>query len=244
MRLIRWLALSALAVLVVGFVILFMPSKSGRTPSISDSLTKAFVSLLPKRDQADWLISEAGKKLAEGSDKENVRLLKEAAQLDPSNRRVWWKLCEGYQLTKELDLAVSACKWNIEIDHSGLSYNSLGLVYLAKKDYLQASNAFDAAAKDSQDPGIHKNLVWALVGSRQYQKAISAAQRMVEVSATDPADLGAAYQMLGTIYLKLGQREKAEESFDKLRKVDPKWVYKTCEMTTDNEADLHLTCHN
>ncbi len=244
MRLIRWLVFSALAMFVFGFVVFYTLSKSGRIPSVSDSLTKALVSLLPKRDQADRLISKAGEKLAEGNDKENVSLLKDAAQLDPSNRRVWWKLCEGYQFTGELDLAVSACKRNIEINPSGISYNSLGLVYLAQKDYLQASTAFEIAAKGSQIPGIHGNLVWALAGSGQYQKAISAAQRMAEVSATDPADLGAAYQMLGTIYLKLGQREKAEESFDKLRKVNPSWDYKTCEMTTDNKDELHLTCHN
>jgi len=197
-----------------------------------------------KRDEADGLIWEAGQELSKGNDKENIRLLKEAAQLDPTNPKVWWKLCEGYQFTDELELGVAACKRDIELHHSPLSYNSLGLAYLAQRNYPEAAKTFEKAVQGSPDPSIHKNLVWALLSSGQYEKALLAAQRLAEVGATDPPSLGAAYQFLGTIYLKLGQKEKAEESFDKLRKLDPKWNYKNCEITTDNKNSVHLLCHN
>jgi tetratricopeptide (TPR) repeat protein len=203
-----------------------------------------YYSLPSKRDEADGLIWEAGQKLSEGKDKENIRLLEEASQLDPTNPRVWWKLCEGYQFTEELDLAVAACKRDVELHHSPLSYNSLGLAYLAQKNYSEAARSFEKAVQGSQDPNIHKNLVWALLGSGQYETALLAAQRLAEVSATDPSNLGSAYQSIGAIYLKLGHKEKAEESFDKLRKLDPKWNYKTCELTADDKKDPHLLCHN
>lgn len=197
-----------------------------------------------KRERADRLIWEAGQKLSEGDKSENTRLLEAATRLDPSNPRVWWKLCEGYQLTEELNLAVAACHRDIELHPSPPSYNSLGLVYLAQRNYLESAKTFEKAIQGSQDPSIYKNLIWALLDSGQYEKALPAAQRLADVSATDPASQGSAYQLQGTIYLKLGQKVKAEESFDKLRKLDPNWNYKTCELTTDSKNDVHLVCHN
>jgi len=220
----RWSLVSALALVTLAVLI--------------------YYALPSKRDEADGLIWEAGQKLSEGNDKESNHLLEEAGQLDPTNPRVWWKLCEGYQFTEQLDLAVAACMRDIELHHSPLSYNSLGLAYLAQRDYPGAAKAFEKAVQGSQDPSIHKNLVWALLDSGEYEKALSAAKRLADVSTTDPLNMESAYQLLGTIYLKLGQREKAEESFDKLRKIDPKWDFKACELATDTKNELRLLCHN
>lgn len=217
----------------------------GHIPSHSPKVSAASLTLsLPQstnRRQADALIGDAGKKLAQDNFKENVRLLKEAATIDPTNPRVWWKLCEGYQLTEELDSAVDACEQEIKINPSDVSYNGLGLVYLAKKDYLHAAEAFGRAAKDSKIPQVHSNLVWALLGSEQYEKAVPAAQRMINVS-DQSSELQQALEMLATAYQKLGQMPKARETLDKLRKLGPGLNYQSCEMKNDSKGELALNC--
>lgn len=105
-----------------------------------------------KRQQADSLIQKALERFAAEDFKGNVQLLKQAATIDPTNPRVWWKLCEAYQLTDEMNLAIESCQHNIKLDPSPLSHNSLGLVYLAQKDYQQAAVAFEKATTDSEVP--------------------------------------------------------------------------------------------
>jgi Flp pilus assembly protein TadD len=150
-----------------------------------------------KRDQADALIQKALERFAAEDFNGNVQLLKEAATIDPTNPRVWWKLCEAYQLTDEMSLAVGACKRNIEINPDRLSHNSLGLVYLAQKDYAHAAQEFEKATADSAaDPIIYQNLVFALNGSKQYEKAALSAERMIEVSAGDRSNVKSGYELL------------------------------------------------
>jgi tetratricopeptide (TPR) repeat protein len=192
--------------------------------------------------RADELTREAGEKFSEGDFKENVRLLKAAANIDPTNPKVWWKLCEGYQLTDELDLSVAACKRNIEINPDGISYNSLGLAYLAKKDYPNAAGAFEKAVKDSQIPQVHSNFVWALLRAQHYEKAIPAAQRLVELTAGNPSELASALETLGATYLKVGQVDKANEVFARVPKVNSELNIKTCELKTDSKDELSVTC--
>lgn len=190
-----------------------------------------------KRQQADALIQKALERFAAEDFKGNVQLLKEAAAIDPTNPRVWWKLCEAYQLTDEMTLAIQACQQNIKLDPSPLSYNSVGLVYLAQKDYEQAAKAFEKATADAEPAIIHQNLLWALFGSKQYEKAVSSAKRLIEASGDDPANLKLGYEMLGVAYNKVGQEKQAQEAFDRAG-------FKSCQLGHDEKGDQRLDCHN
>jgi Tfp pilus assembly protein PilF len=174
-----------------------------------------------KRDQADALIQKALEKFAAEDFKGNVQLLKEAATIDPMNPRVWWKLCEAYQLTDEMNLAIDACKRNLEINPDGISHNSLGLVYLAQKDYAHAVPEFEKATADSAVPPIiYQNLVFALTGSKQYEKAALSAERMIEVSAGDPSNVKSGYELLLWALFDSKQFEKMASSAERLIKVN------------------------
>jgi Tfp pilus assembly protein PilF len=191
-----------------------------------------------KRQQADSLIQKALERFGAEDFKGNVQLLKEAATIDPTNPRVWWKLCEAYQLTDELNLAIEACQHNIKLDPGGLSYNSLGLVYLAQKDYAQAAKAFEKATADSEVPPIvHQNLLWALFGSKQYGQAVLSAKRLIKISADNPATVKLGYEMLGVAYNKVGQEKQAQEAFGKAD-------VKSCLLDHDEKGDQRLDCHN
>ena len=61
-----------------------------------------------KRETSETLIRQAAASFAAGDFQKNADLLSQAAGTDPHNPKVWWKLCEAYQLTEELDLAVKA----------------------------------------------------------------------------------------------------------------------------------------
>lgn len=124
-----------------------------------------------KREQADALIQKAFERFAEEDFKGNVQVLKEAATIDPTNPKVWWKLCEAYQLTEEMTLAIDACKRNIEINPDGTSHNSLGLVYLAQKNYPHAQQEFEkATASSAADPIFYQNLVSPCQGPSSTKK--------------------------------------------------------------------------
>lgn len=187
------------------------------------------------------MIEEASKKFSTGDYKENVRLLKEASNTDPTNPRVWWKLCQGYQFTEQFDLAIAACKRQIEITGDFTYYNSLGLAYMAKKDYADAVSAFEKAV-DPQNPGPNRDLVWALLGAQQYERALPETQRLVEGGGGDPSERIFGLETLGAIYAKLGQTKKAQEVFAKIPKTDSGQNVKTCELKTDTQGDLRVVC--
>jgi Flp pilus assembly protein TadD len=191
-----------------------------------------------KQKQAQVLMEKASESFAAGDFRKNADFLKQAAEADPKNPIIWARLCEAYQLTEELDLAVKACEQNLNLEEAEMAYNSLGLVYLAKKDYTQAASAFEKAAAQSRVSAVHQNLVWALLGSKQFDKAVPAAQLLVELSKGDAPELNSttdAYELLGIAYLGVGQKEKAREAFGKAH-------MNSCSMGTDEKGDLVVKC--
>jgi Tfp pilus assembly protein PilF len=191
-----------------------------------------------ERDQANALIQKALGRFAAEDFKGNVQLLKEAATIDPTNPRVWWKLCEAYQLTDEMNLAIDACKRNIEINPDGISHNSLGLVYHAQKDYAHAAQEFEKAIADPTVPAIvYQNLLFSLFGSKQYEKATSFAQRLIKASADDPSSLKLGYEMLGVAQDEVGRKSEAREAFGKAGFV-------SCRIGSNDKGELSIDCHN
>lgn len=170
------------------------------------------------RGRADDLIRKA-EKASDPRDK--VQLLANAARIDPTNPNVWWKLCEGYQDTNELELATAACKQSIHLHpNDGLSYNSLGLACMANKDYARAADAFETAVAKSPQPDLYGNYVWALRSSGQYEKAVTISERMVETSANDASETRSALQTLTGAYLAVQQYEKAISTMQRLVELD------------------------
>jgi len=194
------------------------------------------------RAKAEALIRDAEKKLAADDLKGNVEFLNEAARIDPTNPRVWWKLCEGYQLTEEFDLAIAACQRNVDLRGNAIDYNSLGLAYMAKRDYPNAALAFEKSVKQSPDQISYSNFVWSLESAHQYDKAAQAAQRWVELSAGDPSELTSALENLGAILVELGRADEAKEAFAKVHETDSKRNIKTCRLKRDQKGDVSVVC--
>jgi tetratricopeptide (TPR) repeat protein len=175
------------------------------------------------RVKANDLISKAGEKIGASDFKGNVELLEDAARIDPTNPQVWWKLCEGYQFTEQLELAIAACKKNIELHPAdGIAYNSLGLAYMADNDYPKAVEAFETAVAKSPQPVLYRNYAWALRSSGQYEKAVTATERLVELSSVDSPEVRPALQELANAYLGVQQYDKTIAVTQRLVELDAK----------------------
>ena len=190
-----------------------------------------------RRQQADSLIQRAFKRFVLQDFTGNVQLLKEAATKDPNDPSVSRELCEAYQWTNELDLAEGACQRSIKLDPNPLSYNLLGLVFLAKEDYKQAAKVFEkATTANSQVPVVIRyNLLWALLGANQYEQAVSSAKQLIQLSGNDPSAMRFGYETLGIAYTRLRQEERAHEAFGKAN-------LKSCQTVRDKKSKLELVC--
>jgi Flp pilus assembly protein TadD len=189
-----------------------------------------------RQQQADLLIQRAFKRFALKDFKGSVQLLKEAATIDPNDPSVSRKLCEAYQWTNELDLAEGACQRSIKLDPNPLSYNLLGLVFLAKQDYKQAAKVFEKATADSEVPVVVRyNLLWALLGAEQYEQAVASAKQIIQLGGSDPSAMKFGYEALGIAYSKLHQEEQAHDAFGKAS-------LQSCQIVRDKRSKLQLVC--
>jgi Flp pilus assembly protein TadD len=184
---------------------------------------------------AGHLIRKSRASFAAGDYKKTADILNEAASTDPENPDVWWRLCSAYRFAGEFDLALKACKRQVQLlPHDWKSYRDLGYVYLGKTDFAQAAAAFGEATLLSSDFELHDFYVRSLLASKQYDKAIPAAQRLLELAKIPGPDHDSAYEYLGIAYAKTRQRNKAQEAFRNEH-------VGSCELTTD-ESDMDVDC--
>ncbi|MDR3677688.1 MAG: tetratricopeptide repeat protein [Acidobacteriota bacterium] len=191
------------------------------------------------------MIWQARQAYAKNNLKESIRLLKKASRVDPGYPRVWLELCQDYQLTEEFDLAVEACKRAVQLEpNDALSYNSLGLAYGAAKNYPEAAKAFERATLGDSRSFVLSNWFDALWRSKQFEKALSVAERRVEVSATGNSVDESALYALGGVYTRLGKPEKAAGILARLRERHPEWNSMSCTMGVDDDAKSSISCNS
>src|SRR5262245_39494045 len=123
------------------------------------------------RDRAKALVEQAQPIFTAGDYEQNVQLLKEAVRVDPGFALAWSRRCVGYQFRNEWEFALDACQRAAVLDPSDDTHNSLGQVYLKRRDYRSAADEFEKIARQPRDVETQDNLVTALLHSRQYEKA-------------------------------------------------------------------------
>ena len=80
---------------------------------------------------------------------------------------------------------------------------------MAKKDYPKAVAVFEKAVGKSPQYHLYHNYVWALQSSGQYEKAVVAAERLVEISSHDDLEIASSLQRLAGAYVTVKQYDKA-----------------------------------
>lgn len=246
MRALTLLVLLACIIVVFVCTSYFLFLSPSFAAKVADS--SFLVSHLPKslrREMAGTLISDAVKKEERKDYKANIERLKEAAKMDPTHLKVWWKLCDSYEHTNELDLALDACRHEADLSPDEFSYLSLGDVYMARKEHSLAVQAFETAGQ--KDPQFCEVTVRALLVSGQYEEAIPAAQHAIDVSEVEDERLisdamRATLKELAFAYQQTGQKKKAQETFKRLNNWDPTLHYHSCKLTNDGWRALSLEC--
>jgi tetratricopeptide (TPR) repeat protein len=209
---------------------------------LSSGVVCGGISWLPSpQAKSEALMRESDESISVSDYKKNLAIMKNAAAVDPENPQVWAKLCEAYGLTGEIDSAIKACEHRITLDPTESPYNSLGLTYEEKKDYASAASAFEKATSHSANAAIQWNFVWALLCSKQYEKAVPAGQRLLEISknikegAPVPDPQQNAYEMLGVAYKGIGKTKEAQAAFQNAK-------VQSCEMGKSEKGDWELRC--
>jgi tetratricopeptide (TPR) repeat protein len=166
--------------------------------------------------RADLLISNAHERRDAKDYRKSVDLLKQAASIAPKYPEVWYELCVAYEYTNEYDLAVQSCQQQVNLNPSAVSYNSLGMAYWDTKDYDKAATAFEQAVAKEDFYVFRDHYVWSLLISQQYEKAIPASRRLIEIAKEEPsppADITTAYEYLGLAYAGAGQKENSRQAY-------------------------------
>jgi len=166
--------------------------------------------------------------------------LEQAVKIDPADPGVWWRLCTSYETVKKWDLALGACQKEVELNTDENSLADLSGVYMHRHEYFQAARVLELG---ESPPNGYPILIQALLASGQYEKALPVAQRLVELNEHGADELPSGLlpdvlRELAFTYQQLGQQKKAQETFERLQKLDQTLHYHSCEMKPDSLTDI------
>lgn len=92
---------------------------------------------------------------------------------------------------------------------SGVAYRFMGMVFLAKKDYLSARDAFNEAYVRKADVNLLAQLVSAYIAA----KDVSGAQEKLEGIIKESPEHPTAHSLLGVLYQQQNKPKQAEREF-------------------------------
>lgn len=190
------------------------------------------------KDRANLLISRARESGDAKNYRQSIDTLKQAASLAPKYSRVWYELCNAYGYTAEYDSAIQACQQNVSLEPTAANYNFLGWSYWPKHDYVHAASVFELAVAKSDDPIYQDHYLWSLLGAKEYDKAIPAAQRLIEKITKDKSSsvkIDTTYECLGVAYSATGLTSKAQAAFREAN-------VESCSFGFDQTGNMQVSC--
>ncbi|MGA8866299.1 MAG: tetratricopeptide repeat protein, partial [Candidatus Sulfotelmatobacter sp.] len=166
----------------------------------------------PAGMKADDLVESGRAALSSNNIPLAIQLLKQAAQVDPKNKYVWYLLASAYIVTRQDDDAIAALQKQIEINpYDEYAYNALGRAYWQQRKYDDAVTAFHKQIEISPlDKFAHANLGAMYSEWHKYDEAVPELEKAVSLTPDNPE----LQVSLGDAYLNLGQDDKALATFD------------------------------
>ena len=140
-----------------------------------------------------------------------------AIELDPLLWNSYNILGKIYDIQGKYDRAIKNYKTALTIKpQAGFIYNNLGVSLYLHGDYKSAVMAFHRALTLNHTSNrVYNNLGLALAEMELYDKALEAFKK--------GGSEAEAYNNLGYVYLKSGQRDKAKLSFTKAMEINPRF---------------------
>jgi tetratricopeptide (TPR) repeat protein len=161
-----------------------------------------------------------------------IDVLEEGRNLYPENTDILATLSESYIGANKIDIAMDAFKANVELEPNNADFRyNYGVLLLNADMYEEAEEQFTKALEIAPD---HENAIYNLgvtyvkwgtamneeaeeqgIISEDYkQKYLLARPYLERVVELDPTN-GQMWEILGTVYSRLGMQQEAADAFDK-----------------------------
>lgn len=210
------------------------------------SATLAFFALPPMSltigNVAGMILRDSGRDAWQaGQHTKGLRILKVASYLAPMNAQVWATRCgayDGQKYPNEIPAEISTCKRAATLDPESWALHDLGFAYVDAAQYAEAAAAFAPVANKNDEyssvPYINVPYVASLLLAKDYQRAIPAAQRIVQIEKSRSAEASLIDQiLLGMAYEGSGNAEMAKLAYG---------TYKTCRIDHFARGNIATSC--
>ena len=202
-----------------------------RTVIVTLAIVFALCSTGPAFENADQAWKEAYKLYGARKYKEAIPVLEKAAELAKTpDKKAYYRLYAGFSLynTKQYDKAAPVFQEVIDAEkghpsHKSLAWRHLGYMLQRKGKNDEALVAFQKAAELARDD---KNKARGLIGEaellirlKQYDKAIAALQKTVDLPKVRTYHKSIALRYIGDVYARQKQDEKACECYARAAEV-------------------------
>jgi tetratricopeptide (TPR) repeat protein/predicted Ser/Thr protein kinase len=181
---------------------------TGRSAQAIEELQRA-VALAPNSDDAYRRLGNAY--LAAGNKNKAIPAFEKAVQIDP----YYWvnvdQLAIAYDTFGDYENALRAFRKVIELEPaSPMGYENVGLVYMQEGRYSESISSLEKALQLDPSFQHYSNLGSAYLYVKRYADAVRMLEKAVAMSPNQEAVVG----NLAQAYLFLGQKEKAQETFN------------------------------
>ncbi|MBS1635865.1 MAG: tetratricopeptide repeat protein [Bacteroidetes bacterium] len=154
----------------------------------------------------------------------SVEDLQAILKLDSANVDAMNALGDTYRLRNENKKAIQLFDRALVFDSNAREvYNNRGLAYEALKDYAEAEKNYIQANNFSPDADCYVNLGRTYLKMKQYEKALQAANRAIELNGESKD----AYTLRSMAYLELDEFDKSDEDAKKAKSL--KQTKKLCD---------------
>ena len=144
--------------------------------------------------------------------------LQKTLELDPGNVNAIQRLAQNFDLLEMTEEAEAAYQRAIESapDNPNLKYN-LGVLFLKRKDYASAETLFlQSLELQPDDCDAISNV--AVIYNNMEDKLVEAEKFLLKAAECDPEESGFWRQLVG-VYMKMGERQKAEDALKKAKEL-------------------------
>lgn len=181
------------------------PRKSPRTSAI-------------ELQQVRSLVHTAEKAWKQGKFEEVERLLIQALTIHPQDHSVRAQLAKLYLTTERENKAEAMYRELLQQCDDVSFHSNLGLAYYRQAKYVDACYAYqEALNRDPKNPERCAALGRACIAAQRFEEAAPLLEKACTFLTRDTELLN----LLAECYLQLNQREKAEETYRRLNRLEP-----------------------
>lgn len=168
--------------------------------------------------QVRTLVTNADKAWKQQKYEEVERLLIQALTIHPHDIDVRAQLGKLYLTTERENKAEAMYRELLQLRDDVTFYANLGLAYYRQEKFLEACQAYqEALNRDPKNPERSAALGRACIAARRFEEAAALLEKASQFLSRDTEML----HLLAECYLQLGDREKAEEAYRRIHKLEP-----------------------